>query len=134
MLSLWTEIPRFRFQPDRRENGAAALPITPGISPSLSPGPLSTGGLDRASSVNADIAGLIGSAWSQPNPFDLRGGRVATPLIVDRGLLLPRSAPLLFPDMAVSGLLGLGLRSPIGEPPNNVHTFGQDSTPGAPPF
>ncbi len=132
MLGFRGEVPWLRFQPDDPRTDTQ---IGSDIRSSLPPYLLGVGSLDHAWDADADVGRLIGPALGGANPFDLHSGRdgLANPFVSDRGLLLPRSAPLLVPDMAAPGLLGLGLRGLVGESLPSIDSLGRDGSSSAPP-
>jgi hypothetical protein len=128
MLNIWPNIPWLRWRPELPEEGPPSLRIAPESKLGAWPGALGLAVPDHPPDAGTDavLDGTVRPADGGGNPFGFGNGQrmPVDPFVRDRGLLLPRSTPLLFPNMAESGLLGLGLRSLGGEPQPNTYAPG----------
>src|SRR5437660_264417 len=119
MLNLWSHIPWLRSRSELQEEDSAGLPVGRAVGPGMFPGALGLPVLASAPDANvaAVLDGVTLPAAGNANPFHFSNDQRLPPprFAGDRGLLFPRSAPLLFPHRAGSGLLGLELQDVSGE-------------------
>ena len=119
MLDFWSHIPWLRSRSELHEEAAPGLPVGQVVGPGMFSGALGLPVLASAPDANvaAVLDGVTLPAAGNANPFHFSNDQrlLPTRFAGDRGLLLPRFAPPLFPHRESSGLLGLELQELGGE-------------------